>query len=133
MSEIRFPLPDVGEGLTEAEIVQWHVAPGDRIALDQVFVEIETAKSLVYDAAWALDKAPAELPRAASMAKAYTTEALARVGVETIQLHGAIGYTDEYDAQLYFKRSKWARPAYGDANHHYERVAELGGLAWISN
>uniref|UniRef100_UPI002E25D47B biotin/lipoyl-containing protein n=1 Tax=Agromyces humi TaxID=1766800 RepID=UPI002E25D47B len=47
MSEIRFPLPDVGEGLTEAEIVQWHVAPGDRIVLDQVFVEIETAKSLV--------------------------------------------------------------------------------------
>lgn len=47
MSEIRFPLPDVGEGLTEAEIVQWRVAPGDRLALDQVFVEIETAKSLV--------------------------------------------------------------------------------------
>jgi len=47
MSEIRFLLPDVGEGLTEAEIVQWRVAPGDRIALDQVFVEIETAKSLV--------------------------------------------------------------------------------------
>jgi pyruvate dehydrogenase E2 component (dihydrolipoamide acetyltransferase) len=47
MSEIRFPLPDVGEGLTEAEIVQWRVSPGDRISLDQVFVEIETAKSLV--------------------------------------------------------------------------------------
>ncbi|MDF2574667.1 MAG: branched-chain alpha-keto acid dehydrogenase subunit [Agromyces sp.] len=47
MNEIRFPLPDVGEGLTEAEIVQWRVAPGDRIELDQVFVEIETAKSLV--------------------------------------------------------------------------------------
>lgn len=47
MTEIRFPLPDVGEGLTEAEIVQWRVAPGDRIVLDQVFVEIETAKSLV--------------------------------------------------------------------------------------
>ncbi|KQM81988.1 dihydrolipoamide acetyltransferase family protein [Agromyces sp. Leaf222] len=47
MTEIRFPLPDVGEGLTEAEIVQWRVAPGDSIALDQVFVEIETAKSLV--------------------------------------------------------------------------------------
>ena len=40
-------MPDVGEGLTEAEIVQWRVAPGDRIVLDQVFVEIETAKSLV--------------------------------------------------------------------------------------
>ncbi|NYD67870.1 dihydrolipoamide acetyltransferase family protein [Agromyces atrinae] len=47
MSELRFPLPDVGEGLTEAEIVQWRVAPGDRVELDQVFVEIETAKSLV--------------------------------------------------------------------------------------
>ncbi|WP_395244991.1 dihydrolipoamide acetyltransferase family protein [Agromyces sp. MMS24-K17] len=47
MGEIRFPLPDVGEGLTEAEIVQWRVAPGDRLELDQVFVEIETAKSLV--------------------------------------------------------------------------------------
>ncbi|PDQ35398.1 MAG: branched-chain alpha-keto acid dehydrogenase subunit E2 [Candidatus Lumbricidophila eiseniae] len=47
MADIRFPLPDVGEGLTEAEIVQWRVAVGDRIVLDQVFVEIETAKSLV--------------------------------------------------------------------------------------
>ncbi|GAA2032331.1 dihydrolipoamide acetyltransferase family protein [Agromyces tropicus] len=47
MSEIRFPLPDVGEGLTEAEIVQWRVSPGDHVVLDQVFVEIETAKSLV--------------------------------------------------------------------------------------
>ncbi|MWB99655.1 biotin/lipoyl-containing protein, partial [Agromyces seonyuensis] len=47
MSEIRFPLPDVGEGLTEAEIVEWKVKPGDTVSLDQVFVEIETAKSLV--------------------------------------------------------------------------------------
>lgn len=47
MSELRFALPDVGEGLTEAEIVSWRVAVGDTIALDQVFVEIETAKSLV--------------------------------------------------------------------------------------
>src|SRR6218665_949287 len=47
MADIRFPLPDVGEALTEAEIVQWRGAVGDRIVLDQVFVEIETAKSLV--------------------------------------------------------------------------------------
>ncbi|MBO9577245.1 MAG: 2-oxo acid dehydrogenase subunit E2 [Microbacteriaceae bacterium] len=43
----HFPLPDVGEGLTEAEIVAWKVAPGDAVALNQVLVEIETAKSLV--------------------------------------------------------------------------------------
>ncbi len=47
MSIARFPLPDVGEGLTEAEIVAWRVAPGDPVAINQVIVEIETAKSLV--------------------------------------------------------------------------------------
>ena len=43
----HFNLPDVGEGLTEAEIVSWKVAPGDTVAINQVLVEIETAKSLV--------------------------------------------------------------------------------------
>ncbi len=47
MSTQTFPLPDVGEGLTEAEIVSWRVAPGDTVAIDDVLVEIETAKSLV--------------------------------------------------------------------------------------
>ncbi|WP_308816596.1 dihydrolipoamide acetyltransferase family protein [Pseudonocardia alni] len=42
-----FRLPDVGEGLTEAEIVTWRVAVGDTVAVNQVLVEIETAKSLV--------------------------------------------------------------------------------------
>ena len=42
-----FRLPDVGEGLTEAEIVAWHVAAGDQVAVNQVLVEIETAKSIV--------------------------------------------------------------------------------------
>jgi 2-oxoisovalerate dehydrogenase E2 component (dihydrolipoyl transacylase) len=43
----HFNLPDVGEGLTEAEIVSWRVAPGDTVAINDVLVEIETAKSLV--------------------------------------------------------------------------------------
>ena len=43
----HFPLPDVGEGLTEAEILGWKVAPGDAVAVNQVFVEIETAKAAV--------------------------------------------------------------------------------------
>ncbi|MEU2202155.1 dihydrolipoamide acetyltransferase family protein [Isoptericola sp. NPDC019482] len=47
MSTQRFPLPDVGEGLTEAEIVEWRVAVGDTVAVNQVIVEIESAKSLV--------------------------------------------------------------------------------------
>jgi len=43
----QFMLPDVGEGLTEAEIVTWLVKPGDPVEVNQVVVEIETAKSLV--------------------------------------------------------------------------------------
>ncbi|SEF73853.1 pyruvate dehydrogenase E2 component (dihydrolipoamide acetyltransferase) [Saccharopolyspora kobensis] len=43
----QFTLPDLGEGLTEAEIVRWHVAVGDRVAADQVVVEVETAKAVV--------------------------------------------------------------------------------------
>jgi 2-oxoisovalerate dehydrogenase E2 component (dihydrolipoyl transacylase) len=43
----RFTMPDAGEGLTEAEIVAWHVAVGDRVTVNQTIVEIETAKSLV--------------------------------------------------------------------------------------
>ncbi|MEY3028921.1 MAG: hypothetical protein RL198_318 [Actinomycetota bacterium] len=47
MSIAKFALPDVGEGLTEAEIVTWKVAPGDSVTVNQVICEIETAKSLV--------------------------------------------------------------------------------------
>lgn len=47
MSTQNFTLPDVGEGLTEAEIVTWKVAPGDTVAINDVLCEIETAKSLV--------------------------------------------------------------------------------------
>jgi 2-oxoisovalerate dehydrogenase E2 component (dihydrolipoyl transacylase) len=42
-----FTLPDVGEGLTEGEILRWHVAPGDTVTLNQIIVEIETAKAAV--------------------------------------------------------------------------------------
>ena len=47
MSLAMFNLPDVGEGLTEAEIVSWKVSPGDTVTVNQVICEIETAKSIV--------------------------------------------------------------------------------------
>ncbi|MFC5996052.1 dihydrolipoamide acetyltransferase family protein [Pseudonocardia hispaniensis] len=43
----EFRMPDVGEGLTEAEVVAWRVAPGDEVAVNQIIVEIETAKAAV--------------------------------------------------------------------------------------
>ena len=48
MSELKqFRLPDVGEGLTEADIVRWLVKPGDHVVINQIIVEIETAKAVV--------------------------------------------------------------------------------------
>lgn len=43
----EFRLPDLGEGLAEAEVVQWLVAPGDSVALNQTLAEVETAKAVV--------------------------------------------------------------------------------------
>ncbi|MFV0374873.1 dihydrolipoamide acetyltransferase family protein [Microbacterium sp.] len=43
----QFRLPDLGEGLPEAEIVRWHVVPGDDVALNQTIAEVETAKAVV--------------------------------------------------------------------------------------
>lgn len=101
---------------------------GVKHPLAEMYVDIESWKSLLYYAVWALDEAPVEAPRYVSMAKAYASEAFARIGIDAVQLHGAVGYTWEYDVQLYLKRSKWARAMYGDARVHYDRVADLGGL-----
>jgi alkylation response protein AidB-like acyl-CoA dehydrogenase len=101
---------------------------GVKHPLAEMHVDVESFKSLVYYAAWCLDQAHPDASLAAARAKAYASEAFARIGVDAVQLHGGIGYTWEYDAQLFLKRSKWARPMFGDADHHYERVAALGGL-----
>ncbi|GAB3035373.1 dihydrolipoamide acetyltransferase family protein [Parafrigoribacterium mesophilum] len=48
MSSVKqFTLPDLGEGLTESELVSWHVAVGDTVDLNQVVAEVETAKAIV--------------------------------------------------------------------------------------
>lgn len=96
--------------------------------LAETYVDIESFRSLLYYAAWAADEDLEALPRSASYAKAYASEAFARLGIDGVQLHGAVGYTEEVDIQLYLKRAKWARTAFGDADYHYDRVAALGGL-----
>jgi alkylation response protein AidB-like acyl-CoA dehydrogenase len=101
---------------------------GVKHRLADMFVDVESFKSLLYNAAWAADDAPEELPRAASLAKGYASDAFARIGIDGVGLHGAIGFTAEYDVQLYLKRSKWARPMFGDSDYHLDRVASLGGL-----
>ena len=47
MSTYEFKLPDVGEGLSEGEIVKWHVGPGDKVSADQIIVDVQTDKAIV--------------------------------------------------------------------------------------
>ena len=99
---------------------------GVKHPLAEMYMEIESLKSLVYYGAWTIRSRPEETASAAAQAKAFAAEVLTRIGVGCIQLHGAIGYTLEHDVQLYLKRSKWVRPMYGDENHHYERISVMG-------
>ena len=96
---------------------------GVKHRLSDQWVDTESIKSLIYYAAWSIENGREALPRYASLSKAYVARAFTRIGVEGVQLHGAVGYTLEYDIQLYLKRSKWVRPQFGDAEHHLDRLA----------
>ena len=62
------------------------------------------------------------------MAKAWTNEACRRVVKEAQQVHGGIGYTKEYDLQLYTRRAKAAEIAFDDSDIHREALATSLGL-----
>ncbi|MFP6654555.1 MAG: acyl-CoA dehydrogenase family protein [Myxococcota bacterium] len=101
---------------------------GVKHPLAEIYVDVESVRSLVYYAIWALDHDAEDARVAVSRAKAYCADAFPAAGIMGVQLHGGVGYTWEYDIQLYLKRSKWLRPIFGDADYHYERLARLGGL-----
>jgi alkylation response protein AidB-like acyl-CoA dehydrogenase len=94
----------------------------------EMLLRLESARSAAYYAAWAVDGAPAELPRAASLAKSYCSEATAFITAETLQLHGGIGFTWEHDAHLYFKRAKADEVLYGSPAAHRELLGSLVGI-----
>ena len=94
----------------------------------QMLMEVEGARSLTYYAGWAADHEPESLALAASMAKAYASDAGFRVPARSLQVHGGIGFTWEHDLQFFLKRGKTGAHLYGTAREHRERVAELTGL-----
>ncbi|MFQ5899242.1 MAG: acyl-CoA dehydrogenase family protein [Candidatus Methylomirabilia bacterium] len=96
--------------------------------LADMLVDVENAKSITYYAAWAVDEGVAEAPLAASMVKAYVSDAYRKVSAAGIQLHGGIGFTWEHDMHLYFKRAKGSEFTFGDATYHRELVAQLINL-----
>ncbi|WP_448642831.1 acyl-CoA dehydrogenase family protein [Geodermatophilus sp. URMC 63] len=93
--------------------------------LVDAWVGVDQLRSLVWWAAWAADSAPAELPLAASAAKAYAAEVFERAAETVVQVHGGIGFTWEHDAHLYWRRAKVDRLLLGDAAEHLDAVARL--------
>jgi alkylation response protein AidB-like acyl-CoA dehydrogenase len=90
-----------------------------------MLLEVESLRSAVYYAAWALERDHPDASLAASMAKAYASDAYRNVAASGIQIHGGIGFTWEADLHLYFKRAKASEVAFGDASWHRERMAQI--------
>jgi len=97
-------------------------------ACAQMLLEVEGARSTTLYAAWALDNEPESGPLAASMAKAYASDAGWRVPAAALQVHGGIGFTWEHDLHLWLKRGKANAYLWGDSRAHRDRVANLIGL-----
>jgi alkylation response protein AidB-like acyl-CoA dehydrogenase len=87
--------------------------------------DVEGAWLTTYRAAWAVATGQADVAMSAAIAKAWTSEASSRVVSMCQQVSGAMGFTREYDAQLYFRRQKRAELFWGDADFHREVVASL--------
>jgi alkylation response protein AidB-like acyl-CoA dehydrogenase len=87
-----------------------------------MLVEVENSHSATYYAAWALDAQAEDHDVAASVAKAYVSDAARKVCTEAIQAHGGIGFTWEYDLHLYFKHAKALEAMYGDVDYHREMI-----------
>jgi alkylation response protein AidB-like acyl-CoA dehydrogenase len=88
----------------------------------EMLLEVENAHAATYYAAWAQDAAAEDRALAASVAKAYVSDAARKVCGEAIQVHGGIGFTWEYDLHLYFKRAKTLEATWGDADYHRELI-----------
>jgi alkylation response protein AidB-like acyl-CoA dehydrogenase len=92
--------------------------------LADMLLEVESAKSVTYYAAWTVDADAPDRALACSIAKAYTSDAYRHATGSGIQVHGGIGFTWDHDMHLYFKRAKASEVTLGDPTYHRELVAE---------
>jgi alkylation response protein AidB-like acyl-CoA dehydrogenase len=93
-----------------------------------MFVAVETARSALYYAACIADDGSDDLSTNASLAKAWCSESYFQCASESIQIHGGVGFTWEYDPHLHFKRARASESWLGDPAYHRERVAVALGL-----
>jgi alkylation response protein AidB-like acyl-CoA dehydrogenase len=93
--------------------------------LVDVMIQVDEAKSLVYNAACAIDCEPERAAQFAHMAKACASEAAAFASSRSVQLHGGIGFTWECYVHLYFKRQKHSQMLWGDGPWHRSKLADI--------
>lgn len=93
--------------------------------LADTLLKLDFARPMVYRAAWTVARGddPVERATHVSMAKSYAAEAAALAAKTSLQVHGAIGYTFEYDLHLWMKRAWALNGQWGDAAWHRRRVA----------
>ena len=85
-------------------------------------LDLTSARSAVYNAAYALDHQPDEVAEAMSMVKAHVSDSYRQAGYTGVQTLGGIGFTWEHDMQLYFRRASGTWSLFGDPNWHRERL-----------
>ena len=91
--------------------------------LANMLIDVEGLRRLVYEAAWHASAGSPSL-LLASMAKAKANEVFRKTCLEAIKVHGAIGFTEELDLGLYFRRTWASGFALGDTNFHRKRIAD---------
>jgi len=92
-----------------------------------MLLQVESARSAVFRAAWATDHDPEQAAYLSAVAKAWAGPAARRVCGEALQMHGGVGFTWEYDPHVYFKRVKTLEQFYGSTGHQLQAaVAALG-------
>ncbi|MDN3357616.1 acyl-CoA dehydrogenase family protein [Actinomadura sp. DC4] len=91
-------------------------------ACADMYVDVESARAAAHRALWSAAENASSASAAASLAKAYCTDAYIRVTTEAIQVLGGIGVTWEHPAHLYFRRAKSSQLLFGDSDHHRDRL-----------
>ncbi len=92
-----------------------------------LYSEMEVARAAVLKAQQLLDLSHDKADEAVSVAKAMTALATTLSVQESVQMHGGIGMTDEYDIGFYMKRARVLAELFGDANFHADRLAIAAG------
>ena len=93
-----------------------------------MLVDLESSRSAVYYALWAVSAGEPDERTVAPLAKAYCVDTYLHAAGENIQIHGGIGFTWEHPAHLYLKRAKSSQVLLGDSDFHRQQLADRIGI-----